>query len=431
MATKQIMDGVKVADFSWIAAGPQVSRALAEHGATVIRVETHRNPDLLRMAFPMKDGIPGINRSGYGAVNHTNKLGMSLDMKKPRGREVALRLVKWADVVTESYVPGTMAKFGLDYESVRKIKPDIIYYSTNLQGQYGPLASMTGYGTQAAAAAGFFHISGWPDREPIMVFTAYTDTIAPWYLVVALVSALIRRRKTGQGMYLDQSQYEAAIHFLEPAILDYNVNGQVAGRMGNHHPAAVPHNSFPCMGRDRWVAIAVATDTEWQAFCQVLGRPEWTCDPRFATFLARKENEEELDRLIGEWTKDYLAEEAMLLLQGAGVAAGVVSTCQDLFEDPQLKHRNHFVRLNHKEIGPMAYRAPAYKLSKTPAQLVRPAPCLGEHNEFVYKEILCYSADEVAEMLATGVITTEYDAPAVVRPKGPPTTKAETNTGKV
>jgi benzylsuccinate CoA-transferase BbsF subunit len=218
-------------------------------------------------------------------------------------------------------------------------------------------------------------------------------------------------------MYLDHSQYEAAIHFLEPAFLDYKVNGRVAGRMGNRHTAAVPHNAYPCMGRDRWVAIAIATDAEWQAFCKVIGRPEWTEDLRFATFMGRKQHEDELDRLVGEWTKDYLAEEVMLLLQKASIAAGVTSTCQDLFEDPQLRHRQHFVRLNHKEIGSMAYRAPAYRMSKTPAQLVRPAPCLGEHNEFVYEQVLGYSDDEVANMLAEGIITTEHDAPAVVRPK--------------
>jgi len=437
MATKQVMEGVKVADFAWVGVGPQVSRALAEHGATVIRVESFRNPDPMRFAFPFKDGIPGINRSGFGAVFQTNKFGMSVDLAKPKGKEVALRLIKWADIVTESYTAGTMARFGLDYESVKKIKPDIIYYSSTQQGQYGPYARIPGMGQQGAAGAGFNYITGWPDRGPIIVSGAYTDFISPWYLVVALVGALIRRRKTGRGLYLDHSQYEAAIHFLEPAILDYTANGRVAGGLGNRHPAAVPHNAYPCLsfsgkdlGHDRWVAIAVHSDGEWQAFCRVLGRPAWTHDPRFATFQGRRENEEELDALIGEWTKDYLAEEVMLLLQRAGVAAGVASTIQDLFEDPQLRHRNHFVRLNHKEIGPMAYRASAYKLSRTPSRLVRPAPCLGEHNEFVYKQILGYSDDEVADMLAEGVITTEHDAPALARPKGPSSAKTGTGTGE-
>lgn len=426
MARKQIMEGIRVADFSWVGVGPMAARALAEHGATVIRVESHRNPDSLRLAFPFKDGIPGINRSGFGAFSNTNKFSMSLDLTKPKGKEAAMRLIKWADIVTESFTPGIMAKFDLDYESAKKIKPNIIYFSTTQQGQTGPYKKMAGYGIQGAAGAGFCQIAGWPDREPISVHGAYTDFISPMYLLVPLIGALIRLRKTGKGIYLDQSQYESAIHFLEPAILDYTVNGRVAGQTGNRHQAAVPHNAYPCKGHDRWVAIAVHTGEQWQALCRIMGKPELANDPEFTTFTVRKENEEELDTLIGKWTKDYLAEEVMLLMQGADVPAGVVSTPQDLFKDPQLKHRKHFVRLNHSEIGPMAYRAPAYKLSKTPSKLIRPAPCLGEHNEFVYKEILGYSDKDIADMLAEGVITTEYDAPKVVRPKEPPAaTKAK------
>jgi benzylsuccinate CoA-transferase BbsF subunit len=425
MARKQIMEGIRVADFSWVGVGPMAARALAEHGATVIRVESHKNPDSLRLAFPFKDGIPGINRSGFGAFANTNKFSMSVDLSKPKGKEVALRLIKWADIVTESYTPGTMAKFGLDYDSVKKVKQNVIYFSTTQQGQSGPHRKVAGYGIQGAAGAGFCNIAGWPDREPISVHGAYTDFISPWYLLVPLIGALIRLHKTGKGMYLDQSQYESAIHFLEPAILDYTVNGRVASQKGNRHQAAAPHNAYPCMGKDRWVAIAVCSDEQWRALCRVMGKSELATDPRFDTIKARKGKEEELDAIIGEWTKGYTAEEVMLLMQGAGVPSGVVSTPQDLFEDPQLKHRKHFVRLNHREIGLMAFRAPAFKLSKTPSKLVRPAPCLGEHNEFVYKEILKYSDEEIANMLGEGVITTEYDAPAVVRPKEPSPAKAK------
>jgi len=348
---KQIMEGVKIADFAWLGVGPLVARELAEHGAIVIRVETHKNPDSMRLAFPFKDGKPGINRSGFGAFANTNKLSISVDLKKPKGKEVALRLIKWADIVTESFTPGTMAKFGLDYESIKKIKPEIIYYSTSLHGQYGPHARTPGYGVQAAAGIGFFHISGWPDRAPIAVFGAYTDFVAPWFLIVPLIGALIRRRKTGQGMYLYQSQAEAAIHFLEPAVLDDTANERTTGRSGNRHPAAVPHNAYPCEGDDRWVAIAVHTDEEWQALCRVMGNSKLADDLRFKSFLSRKENEKELDAIIGKWTENYLTKEVMLLLQNAGVPAGIVSSSQDLFEDPQIRHRNHYVRMAHKEIG--------------------------------------------------------------------------------
>jgi benzylsuccinate CoA-transferase BbsF subunit len=246
----------------------------------------------------------------------------------------------------------------------------------------------------------------------VRINAAYTDFISPWYLITSVVAALLYRRKTGKGMYLDQSQLEAGVTFLGPAILDYAVNGRILGRSGNRDPYAAPHGAYPCSGLDRWVTIAVFTDEEWRAFCQVIGNPEWTKDPRFATILARKENEDELDRLIGEWTKDYTAEQIMAMMQDAGVPAGLVETPEDLFNDPQLKHREHFRFLEHKVIGRHAYNAPAYRLSKTPNHIWKSGPCLGEDNEYVYKEILGFSDDEIADLLIGGVITTETDMPA-------------------
>jgi len=415
MQTKQVFEGVKIVLFSWGAVASQAARELALHGATMIRVESHRTPDAIRFSSPFKDGKPGVNRGPLSTTFHTNGYNISCDLSKPKGREVARKLVEWADILGDSFTPGILAKFGLDYESVRKIKPRIIYYSTCQQGQYGPYAKIGGLGVQGAAGAGFYYITGWPDRDPAMIQGAYTDFVAPWFLAVPLVAALIRQRRTGEGFYLDESQYEASIHFLAPAVLDYSANGRVAGRQGNHHPAAVPHNAYQCMGNDRWVAIAVTTDAEWEALCRAIGRLELAHDPRYATLLARKEHEEELDALVSGWSRNYTAEEAMLVMQAAGVPAGVTSTCQDLLEDPQYKHRGRFVTLHHKEIGPMIYRSPAYRLSKTPARLVKPGPCLGEDNEYIYKEVLGYSDDEVTDMLAEGVITTEYDAPGVKR----------------
>ena len=412
MLRKNVFEGVKVADFAWVAAGPQVSRELAEHGATVVRVESHRRVEAFKAVAPFKDGKPGIDRAALGAMTGTNKYGISLDLNRLRGQEIARKLVMWADVVTDSMTPGTMKRWGLDYEACKKIRPDIIYFSTCQMGQYGPYAGFAGYGTQAAAVAGFHSVCGWPDRDPATVFGAYTDYISPWYLAIDLIGALLYRHQTGQGMYLEQSQMEAGASILGPALLDYAVNGRTADRMGNRDPYAAPHGVYPCRGTDRWIAIAVCTDKEWRAFCRVLGNPDWTRDPKFATLLGRKENEDELDALVAEWTGKHTAEEVMTLMQGAGVAAGITQTAEDLLEhDPQLKHRKHFVELMHKEIGPMAYRAPAYKLSKTPAELYRAGPCLGEDNEYVYGQILGFSDDEIAELLAEGVITTEADLP--------------------
>ncbi len=415
---KLIFEGVKVADFSWVGVGPQIGRELAYYGATVVRVESHKRPDTLRLAFPFKDMKPGIDRSAFGMAYNTGKYGMSLDLTKPKGREVARKLIQWADVVCNSFTPGSMQALGLDYESVVKFKPDIIYWETCQMGQKGPLAKFGGYGAYGVTYAGFSHITGWPDRYPLVLFNNHSDFIAPWYMVITLIGALLYKRKTGKGMHLDESQIEAGATFLGPLLLDYIVNGRIANRMGNRDPYMAPHSVYPARGTDRWVAIAVTNEEEWESLCRVMGHPEWTEDPKFATMLARKQNEDELDRLIGEWTKDYPPEQIMAMMQAAGVPCGVVQTAGDLFSDPQMKHRQHFRFLEHKVIGRHAYNSPAYRLSKTPDHIWKAGPCLGEDNGYVYKELLGYSDDEVADMLAEGVITTEADLPPILKSIG-------------
>jgi benzylsuccinate CoA-transferase BbsF subunit len=414
MKKKPVFDGIKVADFSWVAVGPQVARELAEHGASVVRVESHTSPDTLRLSLPFKDGVAGVDRSAFGTAYNTNKYGMALNLNKPKAQEVAGRLVAWADIMTDSMTPGKMAKWGLDYESCKKIKPDIIYYSTTQAGQDGPWSKFGGYGQQGAAVAGFYDIIGWPDRPPAPTPTAITDFIAPWFLVTTLIAALDYRRRTGKGMYLEQSQWEAGLHFLGPWLMDYTVNSRILRRMGNRDPYAAPHGVFPCLGDDRWVAIAVRTDEEWQAFCQVLGKPEWIHKGRFSTLLGRKENEDELEGFIDQWTRDHTAEKVMWLMQNAGVPAGVVGGGGDgdMFEDPQLKHRQAFRRLEHPVIGHHVYNAPSYILSKTPNDIHKAGPCLGEDNEYIYKDLLGYTDDDIADFLVEGVITTEFDVPS-------------------
>jgi len=413
--TKQIFEGIKIADFAWVGVGPQIARELAEHGATVVRVESHKRPDTLRTAGPFKDNTPGLDNGVFGAAYNTNKYGISLDLTKPKGKEVAKRLIKWADVVSDSFTPGSMKALGLDYDEVKKIKPDIIYYSTCQMGQTGPFSKFGGYGEFAAAYSGFSHLLGWPERTPLPVINAHIDFIAPWYVVMSLIGALLYRRKTGKGMYLDQAQVEAGVSFLGPLMMDYFTNGRVACRMGNHDPYMTPHNVYPCLGEDRWVAITVTNDEEWESLCRVMEHPEWLKDPRFAILISRKENEEELDRLIGEWTKEFDPHQLMTILQEAGIPCGVVQTAEDLFDDPQLKEREHFRFLQHQVMSECAYNSPAYRLSKTPNDIKKAGPCLGEDNEYVYTEILGYSYDEIADMLVEGVITTDADVPDVLK----------------
>jgi len=296
-----------------------------------------------------------------------------------------------------------MQKWGLDYEELKKIRPDIVMISLSNQGQTGPHARHPGIGYQLTALAGFGHITGWPDRGPAVPYGAYTDYIAPRFAAAALIAALDYRRRTGMGQYLDLSQYEAAIHFLSPLVLDFTANGHIAQRAGNRCSYAAPHGAYQCRGEDRWCAIAVFTDEEWQGFGHALGNPEWTDDPKFANLRGRKENEDELDSLVSQWTCDLTAEEVMTRMQEAGVPSGVVATCQDLFEDPQLEYRHHFWWLEHPEIGRHAYSGTAFRLSKTPAKGRTAAPCLGEHNEYVYTKILGMSDQEFLELLAEGV----------------------------
>jgi benzylsuccinate CoA-transferase BbsF subunit len=401
----QALEGLKVGDFSWYIAGPSIPMWLAHHGAEVIRIESLTRPDEIRGIEPFKDGIAGINRSGCFANYNSNKYGIALNLNHPKGVEVAKRIVAWADIVVENFTPGTMhRKWGLGYEGIRKIKADSIMVSTSPLGQTGPEAQQAGFGLELVSRGGFTQFTGWPDQEAVGIGGyPYTDTITPPIAVIAIMAALEYRRRTGKGQYIDLSQHEVAVQHLAPALLDYTVNGREGGRIGNHHPYAAPHGAYRCQGNDRWCTIAVFTDDEWEAFCKVIGKPAWTGAPKFTTLLARKENEGELDRLVENWTVNFSPEEVMNKMQAAGVAAGVVQSGKDLIEDPQLKHRHHFWYLNHPEMGLCAYDGPPFKLSETPAELRMPAPCLGEHTEYVCTQILGMSDQEFIGLLTEGV----------------------------
>lgn len=402
MANEQVLAGVKVLTLTRIIVGPHSARMLAEHGAEVIEVETAGHPDTVRVTFPYKDGKPGLNRSGYFSKYNLNKRSVAINLDKSQGRELFLRLVKWSDVVIESNAPAVMPKLGLTYDELKKVKPDIIMVSTNLMGQSGPWHLFKAYGAQAAAMAGFYHLTGYPDEDPPGVFGAYTDMVAPQWIVCAILAALIYRRTTGKGQYIEHSQLEAGIHWLSLAVLDYEVNGRIAKRVGNRYPQAAPHGVYRCRGDDRWCAICVSTDEEWRSFCQVIGAPEWTVNVKFVTLLNRKANEDEIDHLVEKWTVNLTAEQVMNLLQTSGVPAGIVATSQDLHYNPQLKHRQHFSVLDHKEMGPTIYDAPPYRLSKTPWRPTRAAPLLGEDNDYVCRQILGMSDDEIAQLIIEG-----------------------------
>lgn len=403
-ASPQALSGLKVVEFAVYAAGPMVGKHLGEHGATVIRVESRSRPDGFRVHYPpYKDNIPGLDRTGSFAIFNDGKLGITLNLKRPRAVEVAKRLIAWADVLIENFVPGVMARNGLGYEAAREVNPAIIYLSSCNMGQTGPKAAQRGFGSQLTSQSGFTFLTGEPGGEPMLLFGPYIDFVAVGFGLVAVLAALDYRRRTGRGQYIDLSQYEAGLQFVAPALLDYEMNDRVTTRMGNRSADAAPHGAYPCRGEDRWCVIAVSNEDEWRALCRAAGHPEWAEDARFGSLAARKAHEEELDAVIAGWTRERTPHEVMKTLQAAGVPAGVVSRLSDLFSDPQLAHRRTWRALPHPELGQFHYVAPPFILAETPAELRR-SPLLGEHNDQVYREILGLTQGEVDALVADGVI---------------------------
>ena len=399
---KQALEGIKVLEFGLYMATPATCALLAHHGAEVIKVETSTRLDDHRRLGPFKDDIIKPEYSIRFHRYNSGKYGITLNLRHPRGVEVARRLVTKVDVVADGFATGSLDRLGLGYEELKKVKPDIIMLSATTGGQTGPLANLSTFGSHSAAFAGFTNLAGLPDRDPVDLYP-YVDYIQVHFNLLTLLAALDYRRRTGKGQHIDISHLEPGIGFLSPLVLDYIVNKRVAERMGNRSPYAAPHGLYRCLGDDRWCAIAVFTDEEWRSLCRVMGDPEWTKDAKFATLMGRKENEDELDRRIESWTNNYSPEEVMTLMQAAGVAAGVVKNGRDIFYDPQLNHRHNFWMLNHSIIGDVPYRNPFCKLSKTPGEVRMPAPNLGEHNEYVYTKLLGMSNKEYAELLAEGV----------------------------
>jgi benzylsuccinate CoA-transferase BbsF subunit len=403
---KQALAGVKVLDFGNAMAGTLVGKYLGDQGAQVILVESAMRPQTSRGNRQVSVSTP-TNPDDKPMTNHlhTSKYSMLLNLKHPRSREVVDRLIRWADVVNENFTTGTMGRLGLGYEDIRKMKPDIIMVSSTIYGQTGPLAHEGGWDGTGAAVSGRHYLTGWPDREPAggPSNIPYGDYTLPLYTVLAVVAALDYKRRTGKGQHIDGSMFEISAHQIAPALLDWEANTHLQTCTGNRIPNAAPHGVFPCIGDDRWCAIAVFTDEEWKSFCRVIEEPAWTKDEKFATLSSRKKNEDELEELVAEWTKRHSAEEVMQVMQAGGVAAGVVQNAQDLVDhDPQLKVREFLVPLKHSVLGVLGHPTPPCKLSKTKAQ-VRTSPCLGEHTEYVCTKLLSMSDEEFVELFQEGV----------------------------
>jgi crotonobetainyl-CoA:carnitine CoA-transferase CaiB-like acyl-CoA transferase len=390
--------GVKVLDMMWVMAGPYSTGILAQYGATVIRVENEARLDTARLLAPWYGGKASKEGSlGFASIN-PNKLSVTVDPNTDEGREVILDLVRWADVVTESFAPGAMARWGLDYESLRQIKPDLIMISSCLMGQSGPHASVAGYGTMGSAAAGLAQPTGWPDRNPTGPYGAYTDYCAPRMSVTAILAALDHRRRTGEGQYLDQSQVESTLNYAVPALLDHQINGTAWDRRANTDPDLFPHAVYPSAGDDEWVAVACRHDDDWRQLCDVLDRPDWA-DLDVAERRARGD---EIDTAITAWTTPREATATEEALQARGVPAhAVIHSGTPL--DPQLAHLNHVVTVSHPDRGEVPVERTRIELTRTPPHLTH-FPKLGQHTDQVLTEILGYSPAHITELRRAGAL---------------------------
>ena len=395
-------DGLKVLDLAWVVAGPALGRALADFGATVVRVESSVRIETARLMGPYPGGQPDPQRCALYDTYNAGKLGMTLDLANPEGREVVRDLARWADVVVESFVPGQMNRWGLSPDGLRAANPGLIVVSTALMGQTGPSAALTGYGNIGAAMAGFQSIVGREGQTPIGPYGPYTDFVGPRFGLVALLAALDRRRRTGDGCWLDISQAEAGIQFLAPQIADAAATGRIAGPRGNRDPRFSPHGVFACAGEDRWIALVARDDAEWARLAALIGGE--ALDAAFATLQGRKAVENRLEALVEAWTSARAVADLEGGLQALGIAAHRAADSADMLTDPQLTDRGHFVRLPHPLGGDSVIEASRFRLSATPARYPRPAPHFGRDTRTVLADILGYGEEKVSALNEAGAL---------------------------
>ncbi len=403
MTEQGILAGIRVIDFTWVWAGPIIGRHLADYGAEVITVE---HPDYIDLARQLmyKDGEYDPDMAVAFTNFNAGKKSLALNMATPEAVELVKRLLAMSDVLVESMTPKAMQKWGLTYEEVCRIKPDVIMLSSCMQGQTGPYSMSPGNGAILPALSGISEVTGWSDRGPTGQGGPYTDFLAGAMGAAAVLTALVHRQRTGEGQHIDMSQNESSMHFLTTAFLDYSANGRIATRQGNRRAGFAPHGVYRCQGEEAWCTIAVRTEEEWQALCAVMGHPAWTREAQFATRSDREAHGPGLDANVEAWTLQLPAQEVMDRLQQAGVAAAVVHDAASLDADPQLAHRQHYARLQHPRIGDNVVDNYGFRLSATPGGVHVTAPLLGEHNHYVLGELLGLSEEEIARLHEAGVV---------------------------
>ncbi len=422
MPGKSILSGIHILDLTRVWSGPMAGRMLAELGAEVILVEPPQGRggdqayyEALREDYQagrpspnFPDGDPGEqpwNRMGTFNDFNRNKLGITLDLRPGPGQELFKRLVKLSDVVMENFTPRVMENFGLTYPVLRGVNPAIIMVSMPGYGSTGPYRNYPAYGTTLEQHAGFSSIMGYPDSGPYRTQSSYPDPVAAVNAASAVMLALWHRRRTGRGQHIDLAQIEASVCLLGEYVLGYAMNHKPPVRYGNRHPSLAPHGCYRCKGDDRWAAIAVGTDQQWQAFAEAIGSPPWTQEERFRTLAGRWHNQDEMDHLIEEWTTRHDHYEVMFLLQGRGVAAGAALDAAEMLADPHLKETGFFVTVPHPCAGERQYPGHGLTFSRISFVPPTPAPCFGQDNEYVLGTLLGLPVEEIDRLRQEKVIS--------------------------
>ena len=413
------LQGYRVVDFGSAWAGPQMTHIVADMGAEVIKVESRNRIDYGRMggAASSKELLLKTPEALVAAAPellelnpvfhllNRGKLGITVDFTKPKGAELLRELIKRSDVVTYNFTPGVLDRYGLGYESLAEIKRDIVVVSLCFAGHTGPLKGTRGYAPIITALAGLDSVVGYTDESvPCGPNFAYGDHVAAMHGALAILVALMHRNRTGEGQYIDISEWEATTSLLGEPLMEYVMNGRIPGPTGNRDSIMAPHGYYPCKGEGQWVSIAVKTNEEWRNFCQALGSPPWGEDERFSDRYSRLVNQDALDKLVGQWTANYSPYEVTEILQKAGVAAAPFLISKEQYHDSHFRERGIFVEVNHPRSGREVFYGIPWKLSDTPGEVRASGPLLGQHNEYVFKELLGLSQDDFEQLVEEKII---------------------------
>jgi len=403
----QPLRGIRIVDFTTLAAGPACAKMLTDYGAETILLESESQ--IAKSAGSRQSGPPGmspVNTAYFHNKFNTNKLSLTVDLARPEGKRIARELISISDVFIANRLPRVLAQFELTYEHLRELRPEIVYLTMPTMGSNAPRSFYSGVSWGIQAMAGLDAISGYPDLPPSSPspFSHPDVSCNPLHAAVAILAALRHRRRTGQGQMIELAQYESSICWTGPAILQYTANGSVMERPGNRDAGAAPHDVYRCRGEDQWCAIAVSSDTQWRALCQVIGREDAAVEPQYVTLAARKQHEPELRGLIEAWCTPRDADEVMLALQSAGVPCAVLNNADRLLNhDPQLRERRLWTETAHPELGTALVEGWGFKFPGEP-QTSRRAPLLGEHNDYVLQDLIGMSEEEVNRHLVGDVL---------------------------